>query len=601
MPRTPSNQPGPEQLGEHPVEPVERPRRRPRAPRSRRLGRAEVARARPRRRAARGCRRPARPRPVPGPAPRPAPGSASVAVPRGRTASCAGARATPSSPAPRLVTTGPWIVESAEPRAERLVQRGHVGEPDQHLRARPPRARPSRAGRPSAGRRTRRARRTPPPRPGRTRRAIRSRGARGVVGREVVERLVPARARAGQHAHVEPPGAEHGEPRRRGGPSGTGPAGATTATRVPGAQPACPDQRPARAASARAPPPSGGAGPAPCRRRISSRLDTGVGPGRDHRRRSARPGCRSGPGRSRAAGSPATPRTGAAPRRTSSLARCDHIRPCPGELGGSISRVIRRTASSVGPARGRPRRRAASATSGRAPRRRTPWSTSRRAGPTEPTWNCRTPARTSHGTCSPRSPPPAISSRATSGSAAARSVSSSRPASSPRGGAGGEHRVEAGQAGDLAPGAVGLQRGVDRAVERPRHAGQPVGEVAAHLDVDLEVGVEEAERHALRADGEVVLGEPDQPGQLAAGGGQAVVEPEHHPHRELGLAADARHQRRAPATARRPRRRRPGRAGRRRPRRRPATSRGCSTTTSSSARRVPAWPGTLTACSQWTS
>ena len=50
----------------------------------------------------------------------------------------------------------------------------------------------------------------------------------------------------------------------------------------------------------------------------------------------------------------------------------------------------------------------------------------------------------------------------------------------------------------------------------------------AHLGVDLEVGVEEAEGHPGRAAAQVVLGQADQADQLAAGGRPGVVEPQQH-------------------------------------------------------------------------
>ena len=75
-----------------------------------------------------------------------------------------------------------------------------------------------------------------------------------------------------------------------------------------------------------------------------------------------------------------------------------------------------------------------------------------------------------------------------------------------------------GSMADLAPGAVRVERGVEGLVERPGHAGQPVGEVAAQLDVDLVVGVDEAEGDPFRADGEILLAQAGQPGHLPAGG-----------------------------------------------------------------------------------
>ena len=158
-----------------------------------------------------------------------APGSATCPAPA-RTASRAGARATRSSPAAeaghhRAVDGG-----QPEPGRERLVQRGDVGEPDQHLRARGGQRRPSRAGRPSAGRRTRRGRRTPPApsgshqaahqvrRRGRRRRRRGSRTARGCRARaRRPARRAPrtparrGRRRAGRAAPARP-GRHHGDP-----------------------------------------------------------------------------------------------------------------------------------------------------------------------------------------------------------------------------------------------------------------------------------------------------------------------------------------------------------------------------------------------------
>ena len=102
------------------------------------------------------------------------------------------------------------------------------------------------------------------------------------------------------------------------------------------------------------------------------------------------------------------------------------------------------------------------------------------------------------------------------------------------------------------------------------------------------------------ADGEVVLAEPDQAGQLAAGGGVGVVEPQQHPHRQVGLLADRR--RPAPAPADGPPAPTPVDTADRSapPSSAPATSRGCSTTTSSSG-AAGAGPGLVDPCSQWTS
>ena len=78
-----------------------------------------------------------------------------------------------------------------------------------------------------------------------------------------------------------------------------------------------------------------------------------------------------------------------------------------------------------------------------------------------------------------------------------------------------------------------------------------------------EVGVEEAEGDALGAEGDVLRGQADQPHQVATGGGEGVVEAQHHPHRQRGWRGSPtrRSARRASG------RRRRARAGRRRPRR----------------------------------
>jgi hypothetical protein len=112
----------------------------------------------------------------------------------------------------------------------------------------------------------------------------------------------------------------------------------------------------------------------------------------------------------------------------------------------------------------------------------------------------------------------------------------------PAGRAGGVHGVDARKPHDLSPYPSALERGVDRPGERPGHSGQLRGEMPADLLVDQQVGVEEPEHQTLGTDVEVGLREPDQPGQLAAGRGVRVVEPQQHPDRQLGLLAHAGHQ-----------------------------------------------------------
>ncbi len=105
------------------------------------------------------------------------------------------------------------------------------------------------------------------------------------------------------------------------------------------------------------------------------------------------------------------------------------------------------------------------------------------------------------------------------------------------GGAGRQHRVEPGKVAPLPPRAVGLQRGVDGAVEGPGNPGQGGGQVRARVDVDLEVGVEEAERDAGRTAAQEVLRQAGQPGELTTGRRPGVGEPELHEDGQLGLAA----------------------------------------------------------------
>ena len=222
------------------------------------------------------------------------------------------------------------------------------------------------------------------------------------------------------------------------------------------------------------------------------------------------------------------------------------------------------------PPRSAPRRcRGAAATTGSGRRRRRPCGC-RRAGACSPRWNARTPVRTSHGTCSASSPPPGISSAAIAGSDSAVASRSSYPSAMPRGDPADRTLTRPGSPSSRRQARRGSRVSSTAPWKVHGHVRERRGQVGADLGVDLEVGVEEPEGHARPRRREVVLGEPDQPGQLATGGGPGVVEPEQHEDRQVGVAADRRDRgdlgRQAPPI-------RPGRpraAGPRRPRPRPA-------------------------------
>ena len=103
---------------------------------------------------------------------------------------------------------------------------------------------------------------------------------------------------------------------------------------------------------------------------------------------------------------------------------------------------------------------------------------------------------------------------------------------------GGVHPVQAGQTGEAADRAAGVERVVEGPVEGPGRAHQPVGQRPARLDVDLEVRREEAEHEPFHAEREVVGGQPAQPRELATLRGEPVGEPERHPDREVARADD---------------------------------------------------------------
>ena len=239
--------------------------------------------------------------------------------------------------------------------------------------------------------------------------------------------------------------------------------------------------------------------------RATSSRTTSVRRRRRPPRRSTGPARRSGRGRSRAAGCRGPRRTRAARRRTHRWPGATTAGRAPTALGGSM-RIIRRCARP-----GRPRRRAAAARSGRGRRRRRPCTT--RPGGLHP--EVELPDAGSH------EPRDVLGEQPAAGHQQLRDprVGGGReqlvvPGLETAGRTRGPHADQAGQVEQPAPGSARVERVVDRAAERPRDARERGREVGADLGVHLEVGVEEAERDAAGAAGQVVLGEPDQPGQL---------------------------------------------------------------------------------------
>ena len=279
-----------------------------------------------------------------------------------------------------------------------------------------------------------------------------------------------------------------------------------------------------------------------------------------------------------------------------SLARCDQSRPCPGEFG----RVDQQ-----GHPVGRPAARSAASSS--SIRQARTWPASTYAFHEPPGRTVEADLELAHaGAHQPRH---VLAAQAAAGHQqpgdtgvgrgpvgellvpGAHARATSRPRA-PR-------RARAARAAGARPASVSSD-GVDRPVERPRHPVERVGEVRADLDVDGQVGVEEAERDALGA---------RRPGSPRPSPTSRVSSPPVVVYvslsRSIARTGRSVSLQTAETTAglrpraRRTRGRRPRRPGPRRPRRHPATSRGCSTTTSSRGARARA-PG-LDPCSQWTS
>ena len=237
---------------------------------------------------------------------------------------------------PRLVVAGAEMVDhrpvdrgEAEPGGERLVQGGDVGEPDEHLG-------------------TRGGERVPVQQVDHPLHAVPAAcaehrlhlgvapgphqvvGAGGVVGGEVAEAFVgPAHVLA--HGTTDPrSGVRRG--RGRGAPARPAPPGRRPR---PGLRCAAAPRGSGtgRPSSGPAPRPCAGAGPP----RAAARSARARRPGRRRRRprtRSARPGCRSGRGRSRAAGCRGTARSGAARRRTCRWPGATRAGRAPGSAAG---------------------------------------------------------------------------------------------------------------------------------------------------------------------------------------------------------------------------------------------------------------------------
>ena len=161
----------------------------------------------------------------------------------------------------------------------------------------------------------------------------------------------------------------------------------------------------------------------------------------------------------------------------------------------------------------------------------------------DPIANRRTPARTSHGTSSGVSPPPASTSSATRGSRVGPGDQLVDPVGQTTGGPGRDHRLQPRQPADVAPGVLGVQRLVE-AVEQPRHPAQLGAHLGAALAVDLQVAVEEAEGQAAGPQLQERGPEVHQPavGQSRSGAAQ------HDVHGQVGLAYDGRDRPPAPGS-----------------------------------------------------
>ena len=220
----------------------------------------------------------------------------------------------------------------------------------------------------------------------------------------------------------------------------------------------------------------------------------------------------------------------------------------PATLGGSI-RIIRRPVGADGAVR------PASSSSSRQ-ERTWPASTYALAEPPGPHLRAEVElARRRPGPATARARPAArrraSAARAIAGSDSAVASRSSYPTAMPRGDPAERTATSPGSAEQPAPGAARVEGGVDGAVEGPR-ARRAAGRRGGCRPRCRPRGRRRGSRTTTPggAAAEVVLGEPDQPGQLAAGGGPGVVEPQQHEDRQVGLAAHRARPAPARATAR---------------------------------------------------
>ena len=238
------------------------------------------------------------------------------------------------------------------------------------------------------------------------------------------------------------------------------------------------------------------------RRRLADRAAAPQRPGRARlgqpgAGRPRRPTCR------RSTSPPAASRATSSPTSTTALPDRGPRRAArtPTRRSGCAPGDRRRSAQSrwYAEGAGERRRRAASARSARGRRRPTPRVHEPPARAEDPMAKRRTPARTSHGTSSGVSPPPATHQRGHPGSRGGpRDQLVGAVARGPRVDPAETTAVEAGQVGDVAPRAVARSR----AASKPwKSHGTPPSSAhisAQRLAVDLEVAVEEAEGERRR-------------------------------------------------------------------------------------------------------
>src|SRR5450759_1902931 len=107
----------------------------------------------------------------------------------------------------------------------------------------------------------------------------------------------------------------------------------------------------------------------------------------------------------------------------------------------------------------------------------------------------------------------------------------------------GQHLVQAGQRPYIPPRLCGIERRVDRPMERPGPAAVP-GELGAHLEIDLAEPVEESHDDAVGAGVHVGRRQTLEPRRLAAVRAESAAQPPHHPELDRRGAPYGRHQRR---------------------------------------------------------